>query len=253
MPNPQFTKNKERDKVTQFDAMQSNHTPRLKKSDSARIVDTKSFFAELKCHTIDTMNITNLRQSQTTCASKQQMHQPISKENGDRTRTHCLRGPLRNRVTLDKDRLKKNRRVVAQYLKRMGTDVGKSLSLNAEGVCYFPYNQKFVIVVEVPADQLDVCFIYTMVCQLGDNDNRMEVLKLAMELNYMQYGTRGATIGLEEDEVNLCFSTPIAGLCTFCDFKAVTEDFMQTAVETNLKLDNAKRTQTPNRPYSRST
>jgi hypothetical protein len=124
--------------------------------------------------------------------------------------------------------------------------------LNAEGVCYFPY-QKFVIVVEVPEDHLDACFIYTMVCQLEGNDNRVdEVLKLAMELNYMQYGTRGATIGLEEDEVNLCFSTPIAGLSTFCDFKAAMEDFMQTAVETNLKLDNAKRTQTPNSPHSRS-
>jgi hypothetical protein len=134
----------------------------------------------------------------------------------------------------------------------MGTDIGKSLSLNAEGVCYFPY-QKFVIVVEVPEDHVDVCFIYTMVCELGGNDNRMEVMKLAMELNYMQYRTRGATIGLEEDEVNLCFSTSIAGLCTFCDLKAAMEDFMQTAVETNLKLDNAKRAHTPNRPYSRST
>ena len=172
-------------------------------------MDTKSIFAELKSH-IDTMNINHIRHSQTTCASKQQMHQPMSKENGERVRTRCLRGPLRNRITLDKDRLKKNRRAVTQLLKRKGTDVGKSLSLNAEGVCYFPYNQKFVVVVEVPENHLDVCFIYTMVCQLGDNDNRMEVLKLAMELNYMQYGTRGVTIGLEEDEVNLCISTPVS-------------------------------------------
>jgi hypothetical protein len=182
------------------------------------------------------------------------MHRPVSIASGEKVRTLCLRGPLRKtRVTFDEDRLKKNRKVVGQYLKRMGTGVGKSLSLNAEGVCYFPYNQKFIIVVEVPDDHLDVCFIYTMVCQLGDNDNRMEVMKMAMELNYMQYGTRGATIGLEEDEVNLCISTPIASLRTYCNLKAVVEDFMQTAVETNLKLDNAKRTQIPNRPYSRST
>jgi hypothetical protein len=68
----------------------------------------------------------------------------------------------------------------------------------------------------------------------------------------MQYGRLRSDYRLEEDEVNLCFSTPIA-LCTFCDFKAVMDDFMQTAVETNLKLDNAKRTQIPKRPYSRST
>jgi hypothetical protein len=190
------------------------------------------------------MNVTHLRQSQTTGAPKQQMHPLASKENGEK-----VRGSLRNRVTLDKDRLKKNRRVVTQFLKRT---VGKDLSLNAEGVCYFPYNQKFIIVVEVPEDQFDVCFIYTMVCQLGDKDNRMEVMKLAMELNYMQYGTRGATIGLQEDEVNLCISTPIASLRTYCDLKFVVEDFLQTAVESNLKLDKAKRTHTPIRPYSRS-
>jgi hypothetical protein len=202
------------------------------------------------------MNISHQRQSQTTttcAASKQQMHRSVSNESGEKVRTRCLRGPLRKRFTLDKDRLKKNRRVVAQYLKRIGTDVGKNLSLNAEGVCYFPYHQKFIIVVEVPEDHLDVCFIYTMVCQLGGNDNRTEVMKLAMELNYMQYGTRGATIGLEEDEVNLCISTPITSLSTYCHLKAVVEDFMQTAVEINLKLDNAKRTQSPNSPHSRST
>jgi hypothetical protein len=180
------------------------------------------------------------------------MHRPASNESGEKGRTLGPRGVSWKRVTLDEERLKKNRRVVAHYLKRMGTDVGKNLSLNAEGVCYFPY-KKFVIVVEVPEDHVDVCFIYTMVCELGGNDNRMEVMKLAMELNYMQSRTRGATIGLEEDEVNLCFSTPIAGLSTFCDLKAAMEDFMQTAVETNLKLDKAKRTHTPNRPYSRST
>jgi hypothetical protein len=194
------------------------------------------------------MNINHQRQSQTTCASNQQMHRTASNESGEKVITRCLRGPLRKRVTLDEGRLKKNRRVVAHYLKRMGT-VGKHLSLNAEGVCYFPY-QKFVIVVEVPEDHFNVCFIYTMVCQLGENDNRTEVMKLAMELNYMQYNTRGATIGLEEDEVNLCFSTPIAGLSTYCDLKAVVEDFMQTAAEINLQLDIAKCTHTPNRPRS---
>jgi hypothetical protein len=197
------------------------------------------------------MNITHQRQSQTTCAFKQKMQRLVSNESGEKVKTLSPRGPLRKRVTFDEDRLKKNRKVVGQYLKRMGNEIRKNLSLNAEGVCYFPY-QKFVIVVEVPEDHLDACFIYTMVCQLGGNDNRVEVLKQAMELNYMQYSTRGATIGLEEDEVNLCFSTPIAGLGTFCDFKSAMEDFMQTAVETNLKLDNAKRTRTPNSSHSRS-
>lgn len=200
------------------------------------------------------MNITHQRQLQTTCEPKQQIHRPVSNEGGEKVRMRCRRGSLlRKRVTLDKDRLKKNRRVVTQYLKRMGNDIGKKLSLNAEGICYFPYHQKFIIVVEVPEDDLDVCFIYTMVCQLGGNENRMEVMRLAMELNYMQYGTRGATIGLKEDEVNLCISTPIASLSTYCDLKFVVEDFLQTAVETNIKLDNAKHKHLPNRAHSQST
>jgi hypothetical protein len=180
--------------------------------------------------------------------SKQQMP-----ESGEKVRAPCRLGPLRKRVTLDEGRLRKNRKLVDHYLKRMGTYVGKNLSLNAEGICYFPY-QKFIIVIEVPEDHLDVCFIYTMVCQLAETDNIMEVMKLAMELNYMQYGTRGATIGLEGEEVNLCFSTPIAGLSSFCDLKVVVEDFMQTSVEINKKLDSVKRAPTtPSRASARST
>jgi hypothetical protein len=36
-------------------------------------------------------------------------------------------------------------------------------------------------------------------------------MKLAMQLNYM-YGIPRSDYRLEEDVVNLCFSTPIAGL-----------------------------------------
>jgi hypothetical protein len=60
-----------------------------------------------------------------------------------------------------------------------------------ERVCYLL--PKFVIVVEVPEDHLDVCSS-TQWCQLEGNDNRMEVLKLAMQLKYV-VRHRGATIG----------------------------------------------------------
>jgi len=152
---------------------------------------------------------------------------------------NCRRGPLRKRVTLDEERMKKNRKTIDHHLKRMGSTVGKNLSLNAEGVCYFPY-QKFIIVVEIPEDNPDVCFIYTMVCRLAESDNVMGVIKLAMELNYMQFGTRGATLGLEGEEVNLCFSTPISALSSYCDLSKVLEDFMQTAVEMNRMLDTVR-------------
>jgi hypothetical protein len=73
-------------------------------------------------------------------------------------------------------------------------------------------------------------------------------MKLAMELDYNSVQHRGATKGLEEDEGNLRLSTPIAGLSTYCDLRAVADDFMQTAVEADLKLDNAKRNHSHTRP-----
>lgn len=150
------------------------------------------------------------------------------------------RRPLRKRVTYDEERTRKNRKLINHHLQRVGSPIGKNLSLSAAGVCYFPF-QKFIIVVEVPEDNPNVCFLYTCVSQLGKSDNQMEVVKLAMKLNYMQYGTRGATLGLDGEEVNLCFSTAISTLSNYCDLKAVLEDFMQTAMEMNKKLEAAKR------------
>jgi len=165
----------------------------------------------------------------------------FSDRHGNRSR----RCSIKKRVGQDDEKLRKNRRTIDHYLRRMGKVMGKELSLNAEGVTYFPF-KRFVIVIEVPEDNPGVCFIYTMVCRLEVEANQMEVLKLAMELNYMQHGTRGSTLGLNGDEVNLCSSFPIAGL-HFCDFNSVIEDFMATAVELNEMLDAAKQTSFGNR------
>jgi hypothetical protein len=139
-------------------SVMKSHSCCIWKDDS---VDTKSFFAELKSHIdIRTSAINVYRE--TRCASKQQMHQPISKENGERVRTSLSpRAP--GIELLDKDRLKK-RIEEPLTLKTNGNRCWESL-LNGEGVRYFPTT--IIIVVEVPEDHLDVCFIYTMVCQLG--------------------------------------------------------------------------------------
>ena len=159
---------------------------------------------------------------------------PLSERLSNR-RKRCI---TKKRVGEDDERLRRNRRTIDNYLRRMGSVMGKELTLNAEGVTYFSF-RRFVIVIEVPEDNSGVCFFYTMVCRLEAESNQMQVMKLAMELNYMQYGTRGATLGLNGDEVNLCFSIPIAGL-HFCDFETVLEDFTTTAVEMNGILDAAK-------------
>lgn len=147
-------------------------------------------------------------------------------------------GSNAKRVSLDDERKRKNRKLIDGYLRRISSTVGRDLSLNSDGLCYFPY-KKFIVVVEVPADHVDTCFIYTMVCRLAKGDNKVEVMRLAMELNYMQYGTRGATLGLEGEEVNLCFSTRISGMSQH-DLCSMLESFMLAAVEVNKKLDVAK-------------
>lgn len=142
------------------------------------------------------------------------------------------------RVCAEGEHLKRNRRLVDNYLRRFGALVGKDVSLNNEGMSYFSF-KKFVVVVEVPMDNSSVVYIYTMVCRVGAGDDQAAVLKCAMELNYMEYLTRGATLGLDGEEVNLCYSTPISGL-TFGDFKASLEAFLLSAVEINQQLDGVK-------------
>ena len=138
----------------------------------------------------------------------------------------------------DNELLRKNRRTVDHYLRRVGALMRKEVSLNSNGLCYFSF-KKFIIVVEVPSDNKSRLFFYTMVCKLAASDNRVAVMKRAMELNYMAHATRGATLGLDREEVNLCYSTPIQGL-TFLDFKAAIEAFIVTASEVNEQLDAVK-------------
>jgi Tir chaperone protein (CesT) family len=145
----------------------------------------------------------------------------------------------RARIGSEDEILKKNRRVIGNYLRRLGALMGKDVSLNEEGMSFFSY-RKFVVVVEVPVENNQNVYIYTMVCRVLDTDDRPSVLQKAMELNYMQYRTRGSTLGLDGEEVNLCYTVAISGLA-FGSLKAAMEDFLLTAIETNIQLDEAKR------------
>lgn len=150
-----------------------------------------------------------------------------------------MRGKRRQPDTEVSERTLKNRKVVNSHLKRMSQAVGKDLTLGVEGICYFQY-KKFIIVIEVPDDESNHFFIYTMVCQLlSDDASRADVLQAAMQLNYMQQGTRGACLGLEDDEVNLCYSAPVNNLCRD-DFVKCLEDFLRTAEEMNQNLEQVK-------------
>jgi hypothetical protein len=151
---------------------------------------------------------------------------------------HRCKPNMSKRHGKDDEKWKKNKKIIDSFMKKLTPLVRKDLSLNVDGLAFFAF-KKFIVVVEVAADNPDTCFIYTMVCRLGANENLTEVLKFAMKLNYMQAGTRGATIGLDGEEVNLCYSCHISGL-SFCDFKASLDDFLQTALEVNGQLDAMK-------------
>ena len=146
---------------------------------------------------------------------------------------------VRKRRGEDDERWKKNKKLIDHHVRRLATLVGKDLSVNPEGLVFFPF-KKFIVVLEVPADNPNKCFIYTMVCRLGRMDNESEVLKAAMRMNYMHSGTRGATLGLEGEEVNLCYSCNIPGLSAD-DLHSAVHHFLLTAVEVNEKLDCVKK------------
>jgi len=154
---------------------------------------------------------------------------------------------VRVRIGAEDELLKKNRRTVDHYLRRIGALMGKEVSLNEQGMAFFSFQKKFVIVAEVPADNNAMMYLYTMVCRVEPQNNQIAVLQRAMELNYMQHGlTAGATLGLDGEEVNYCLQCKISNL-TFADLRATMESFLRTAVEINEQLDAVKE-----RPRSQS-
>lgn len=139
----------------------------------------------------------------------------------------------------DAERLHKSRKLVDSYLARISCDFGRHLSLNPEGVAYLPF-KRFVLVVEVPQDNPSVCFFYSMVYRLTKDDDPLSILQKAMQLNYMQYNTRGGTLGLDGDEINLCFSLPISSLTSAASFHEVVDDFMATTIDLHQQLERCK-------------
>ncbi|CAB9528058.1 expressed unknown protein [Seminavis robusta] len=161
---------------------------------------------------------------------------------------------------------KKHRRVISQHLKKIGKGAGRELSLDHNGVCCFTF-KKFVVVLEVPEENSDVCLVYSKVCHVLPEENIAEVKRIIEVFNERQQ--RGssnndipdsssisestdsiseaadplqATTMLamkDEEEVNLIFSVPIQGL-SFQDTADHLERFIKTAVLANRKLHKAK-------------
>jgi hypothetical protein len=132
----------------------------------------------------------------------------------------------------------KNRKAINSYLRHMSHRAGgKEFKLSTKGICYFQF-KKFVIVIEVPYDS-EVFFIYTMVLNLAPTDDRLAVLEACMQLNYMKQETRGSTLGIQDDEVNLCYSAPVNSLGRDA-FEEALEEFLLVAQHVNHQLELAR-------------
>ena len=166
---------------------------------------------------------------------------------------------------------KKNRRLVGQHLKRIGKAAGRELSLDPnDGMCCFSF-KKFILVVEVPEENSDVCLLYAKVCHMGRRDNREEVENFLDLYNHRQQSSvelqdaststdgysertcpctdpsmpqQGLRLWLKEEDVNLCLTIPIPGL-SFQDTADHLEHFIKTAVAANKKLQRLKKTPLP--------
>ena len=152
----------------------------------------------------------------------------VSSGGGEMTNTRARKSPRANVI--------KNRKIMNAILKYVGHQVNKDLSLCGRGICYFQCNQ-FMIVIKVP-EKSDSVFLHSMVFGLGRNDNRTAIFETCMKLNYMQQLTRGSTLGLNDgaDEMNLCYSCPVAGL-TRDSFVEALENFIVTALQVNQQME----------------
>jgi hypothetical protein len=143
--------------------------------------------------------------------------------------------------TSENTQLARNRKVINKYLRRIKRTSDQTLSLDSHGFCCFPF-KKFLIIIEVPEDDEATWFLYAKVFDLkigSDTKTKLNQRKEAVQLSGMQLGTKGATLGLDGNELNLCFSMPVVGL-KYNEMTDCIEDFMQSAVEINARLRNVR-------------
>jgi len=94
-----------------------------------------------------------------------------------------------------------NRVVIDGFLAEIGASVGKNIRLNDNGISAFTY-ELLTIVIEVP-ETLTSFFIYCVLVEgskhEGNSFQKNRMMKLAMDKNYLQQGTRGGCLGTDSN------------------------------------------------------
>jgi hypothetical protein len=142
-----------------------------------------------------------------------------------------------NTITNSTSSLKSDRRVINRYLKRIGKQSKNDLSLDAHGFCYIPF-KRFLIIIGVPDDGTGLLYFRVMVLDLDSTRGISKVHKkvAAANLTALKLGKRGSYLVMQGDEVSLALETRIKGF-SYRDMAETLEDFMETAVKTNAKLE----------------
>jgi hypothetical protein len=130
-----------------------------------------------------------------------------------------------------------NRRLISRYLRRIGKHSSNDLSLDTYGFCYLPF-KRFLIIIGVPDDGTGLLYFRAMIFDLDSARGISKVHKkvAAANLTALKLGKRGSYLMMEGDEISLALETRIKGL-SYGDMAELLEDFMDTAVKTNAKLE----------------
>jgi Tir chaperone protein (CesT) family len=149
---------------------------------------------------------------------------------------------LPSEIRMEKEaiQLKRNRRTINGFLHLVGKHIGSDMFLCEEGMTRMTYKD-FLVIVNVPNNRnRDRVYIYTTVYTIGSRDNQYAVFKKAMELNFMVTLTKGASLGLEGNEIVLCYSALIANLAPH-EFEQILMSFLQlTSPIVRDRLHNVK-------------
>jgi len=129
-----------------------------------------------------------------------------------------------------------NRKLINRYIKRIGKQSRSELSLDTHGFCYIPF-KRFLIIIGVPDDGTGLLYFRTVIFDLDSSSGISKVHKkvAAANLTSISLGKRGSYLIMQGDEISLGLEMRISGL-TYREMADSLEDFMETAVNTNAKL-----------------
>eukprot|EP00977_Amphora_coffeiformis_P000788 scaffold162_cov176-Amphora_coffeaeformis.AAC.48 len=132
------------------------------------------------------------------------------------------------------EKLKRNRRAVDGYLRKMKTTIGKGLVLK-DGICCFMHG-RFVVVIEVPDSDPCKAILSTCVYQIAD-PKRTNIFKKCSKWSNLHEGIDGSSLDvLGDDEVNFCLEIPLEGNCSYHEFRDRLVAYLKSAVDINRAL-----------------